>query len=441
MNAEQIPAKWNESTDVIVIGSGFAGVSLARSLQKKTPPGYRVVLISRDNFITFNPLLAEVVGASIAPVHAVAPIRQIVNTRVRFIMATVTDIDLEARCIHYLGEGDGEIRYEHLVLAFGSDAATDLVPGMNEIALPMKTLGDALFLRNRLMIRLEQAELQQDRDARRWLTSFAVIGGGFSGVEAAGEISDFLKAATRYYPALEPEDVRVTLIHSGPHLLPELPESLGKAAAKRMRKDGIDVRLGTRVHRIRDRHIELRSEEDTPPLITAGTVVNTIGTRANALLTALPFAVERGRLITNPDMSIPDADNVWALGDCAAVPNGTNGMSPPTAQFADRQGKVLAGNILKRLDALETEEFAYKPIGALSTVGHNRAVAEIVGLRLSGVIGFLMWRMVYLLKMPTLARKARVFLEWNWDLMFPQDIAYLRFARSRRATKSGETKG
>lgn len=421
---------------IAIIGAGFAGTALAKALEKQLPDDYKIALLSKDNFITYNPLLAEVVGASIPPAHAVAPVRQIVK-KSYFYMVDVTDIDYENRIIYYLGEGSGEIHYEHLVFACGTRAATSLVPGMQNHALPLKTLGDALFLRNRIMVRLEQAELQPDPELRKWLTSFIVIGGGFSGVEVAGEMQDLLRSSLRYYHNLNPEDCKVTLLHSRDCLLQELPESLGKLAQLRMSGDGIDVRTNTRVKRITDRGVILapgaNNEDDTEQTISAGTVINTIGTQPNPLITATPFDKEKGRLCTNPDMSVKSAVNVWALGDCAAILNtNSNRTCDPTAQFADRQGKALAKNIAARVTGQPTKPFGFTPLGALSTIGHNKAVAEVLHMKFSGLIGFLMWRAVYLIKIPTMARKARLFLEWNWDLFFSQDIVYLRFARSSR---------
>jgi NADH dehydrogenase len=300
---------------------------------------------------------------------------------------------------------------------------------MATYALPLKTLGDALFLRNRVISRLEQAELNPDPEARRWLTTFVVIGGGFSGVETAGELIDFLHASLRYYPRIRREDIRVVLLHGQDRLLPELSPSLGLFAYRKMRMEGLDVRLNSRAVRIDDRHVTLADGE----LIPAGTVVSTIGTVPNPLVSELPLPKDRGRIATNPDMSVPGFPGVWALGDCAAVPNARDGkVSPPTAQFASRQARVLARNIAAHLQGGSTRPFDYKPVGQLSSIGHNKAVAELFGLRLSGFVAWLLWRGVYLLKIPTLARKSRLFLEWNWAMFFPPDIAHLGFRRTRR---------
>jgi len=300
---------------------------------------------------------------------------------------------------------------------------------MSRNALPLKTLGDALFLRNRIIARLEQAELQPVPEHRRWLTSFIVVGGGFSGVETAGELVDFLYASLKYYKRIRREELRIVLLHSGDRLLPELSASLGEFTLRKMRSRGVDVRLGTRAVCVTDRHVELESGE----IIAGGTVICTIGTQPNSLLDYIPAVKNRGRLVVNPDMSVPGVDGVWAAGDCAAVINSLDGkVCPPTAQFAEAQAAQLAANILSHLAGEPTRPFRYRPKGQLSSIGHNNAVAEVLGLKLSGFIAWLMWRGLYLLRIPTLARKTRLFLEWNWAMFFPPDISHLGYRRTLR---------
>jgi NADH dehydrogenase len=415
--------------NLVIVGGGFAGVTLAQQLENKLPRGWQLTLVSQENFITFNPLLPEVVGASVLPGHVIAPHRQMIRGS-RVCMAQVTEIDYQAKVVHYLGEGSGMLEYDQLVLACGVNANLDLVKGMSQHALPLKTLGDALFLRNRIVSRLEQAELQPDPVARRWLTTFVVIGGGFSGVETAGVLTDFLRASLKYYPRIKRDDIRVVLLHGQNRLLPELSASLGEFAGRKMRMHGLDVRLEARAARIDDRAVTLASGE----IIPAGTVICTIGTMPNSLVTDSPLPKEKARIKVNADMSVPEFEGVWAIGDCAAVPNELDGkISPPTAQFADRQGRQLAANIAAKLRGAPTRAFSFKPVGQLSTIGHNKAVAEMFGVKLSGFIAWLLWRGVYLLKIPTFSRKSRLFLEWNWAMFFPPDISHLGYRRTRRA--------
>jgi NADH dehydrogenase len=256
-------------------------------------------------------------------------------------------------------------------------------------------------------------------------------------VETAGELSDFLYSSLRYYKGISVDDLRIVLLHNGDRLLPELSAALGMFTLTKMLGRGIDVRLRTCAESVTDRGVHLIGGD----IIEGGTVICTIGTQPNALLDQIPVAKLRGRLVVNPDMSVPGVEGVWAAGDCAAVLNAfDSNISPATAQFAEAQGNVLASNIVARLAGQPTQPFRYRPKGQLSSVGHNKAVAEISGVRISGFIAWLMWRGLYLLRIPTLARKARLFLEWNWAMFFPPDISHLGYRRSqRRSTASTPT--
>ena len=430
-NPETLPPTGNEARrhyDVVILGGGFAGATLARRLERKLPDNRSIAVISRENFITYNPLLPEVVGASILPGHVVAPLRQMIKHS-DFRMMEVTGIDFAEKTINHFSESRELIHYEQLVIGCGMHANLGFVPGMAHHALPLKTLGDALFIRNRIIVRLEQAALQTDPDLRHWLTRFVIIGGGFSGVEVAGEICDFLHSAVRYYRSLKPEECRVILVHSGDYLLPEISRRLGEFTRRKMVRQGIEIHLKARAASVDSAGVELTSGE----CITAGTVICTVGSAPNPLTLKLGLRLEHGRIATNPDMSVPDHQGVWAIGDCAAVPNAHgNEICPPTAQFAVRQATQLANNLARSFRAESTRPFRYKAAGQLSSIGHNKAVAEIYGIRISGFVAWLLWRGVYLLKIPTFARKVRIFFAWNWEMLFPADIANLNFERTNR---------
>jgi NADH:quinone reductase (non-electrogenic) len=420
--------------NLLIIGGGFAGIKAAQELEHALPTNWNLTLISQENFITFNPLLPEVVGASILPGHVIAPHRQMIHCS-QVCMAQVTHIDTVEQVIHYLGEGVGTFRYDQLVLACGANANLDIVKGMARYALPLKTLGDALFLRNRIISRLEQAELQPDPLHRSWLTTFVIVGGGFSGVETAGELVDFLYASLRYYKRIRCEDLRIVLLHSGERLLPELSASLGEFTLRKMRERGVQVYLNTRAALVTDRAVHLDSGE----IIAGGTVVCTIGTQPNPLIDELPALKSRGRLVVNADLSVPGVAGIWAAGDCAAAVNAFDSkVAPPTAQIAEAQARQLAANIVAYLEGKPTRAFHYQPKGQLSSIGHNNAVAQIYGIKLSGFIAWLMWRGLYLLRVPTFARKTRLFLEWNWAMFFPPDISHLGYRRTQRRAATPE---
>ena len=412
--------------NLIIIGGGFAGVQLAASLEKKLPSEWTIYLLSKTNFVTYNPLLPEVVGASVLPGHVQAPIRLMVK-RTRIRMVTIERIDFEARKVFYHNNEPGELAFDQLVFASGVAANMSIMEGLEQHALPLKTVGDALYIRNAIVERLEQATIHPDPERRKALTSFVIIGGGFSGVEVAGEIEDFLSSAVKFYKNVTREDCRVTVLHSSDYLLPELSKKLGKKIGKIFTKRNIDVRLNTRASKIEHEKVILSTGEE----INGATIICTIGTAPHRFSQHSDLPLERGKIVTKPDMSVAGVKGVWALGDCALVPNAFDGkLSPPTAQFADRQGKVLAKNIIAALANKKTKPFSYKPAGMLASVGHNSAVAEIYGFRISGFIAFLMWRAIYLSKVPTFSRKMRLFLEWSWAMFFPPDIAHLGFKRT-----------
>ena len=410
----------------VIIGGGFAGASLASTLEKKLPKDWDIYLLSNTNFLTYNPLLAEVAGASVIPSHVQSPLRQILK-RTRIRMVKVDHIDFSNRIVHYHNNEPGELFFDQIVFASGVDANVSLIDGMKENALPLKTVGDALTIRNRMIERLEQATIHPDEKVRDGLTTFIVVGGGFSGVEIAGEMEDFLVSAQRLYKNVKREACRVVLLHATDQLLPELSSDLGKKVEKMFSTRSIDVRLNTQVNKIESDGVVLAGGSK----ILGSMIVSTVGTQTHAVNSELGLPLERGKIVTQPDMSVLGVDGVWALGDCALVPNMSDGQfCPPTAQFADRQAAALARNVIAVLSGKATKAFSYKPVGMLASIGHHKAVAEIYGIKISGFLAFLLWRGIYLMKVPTFSRKARLLTEWTWDLFFPADTAHLGFKRT-----------
>jgi NADH dehydrogenase len=416
--------------NITIIGGGFAGATLARQLMGRLPAGWEVVLVSEESYTTYNPLLPEVVGASIFPEHAVAPLREVIDIANggRFIMGAVSAIDLEARTLVAATlVGETRLAFDHLVLAIGNRARLDLVPGMIDHALPLKSVGDALHIRNIVLRRLAAMELEPDAERRALLGHFLVIGGGFSGVEVAGAMIDMLKGVGRYFPHAMSDIARVTLVHNGDRLLPEMAPGLGAAALRQLRRRGVAVRLDASATAIDAEGIDL----DNGGRIEAGTVVATIGNRPNRLVAALGCAVERGRIKVDPTLAVPGLPRVWALGDCAWAINGADGMaSPPTAQFAVAQARQLASTLADVAHGRPARPFSYRPRGAMAATGHLNGVAEILGLRFAGLAAWLAWRGYYLLQLPTFGRKLRVWVEWTWGMFFAPDITHIHFVRS-----------
>jgi NADH:quinone reductase (non-electrogenic) len=418
------------SKNIVIVGGGFAGSTVARELRARLPKGYMLILISEESYLTFNPMLAEVVGASIFPEQVVAPLRQMLNLSgsSRFIMGHVVAIDGQAKTVTCSSlAGEIVVPYSELILAFGSRPRLDFIPGMADHALPLKSMGDALEIRNVVLRRLAQIELEHDPQQRYLLGHFVVIGGGFSGVEVAGELADYLKSARRYYPRVNMDEVRLTIVQDMERLLPELPIALGQAALRSLERRGVAVLLGKRVAEIGADCIRCADGE----MLAAATVICTIGTRPNDLIDKLGLAAERGRIVTQPDLSVEGAAGIWAVGDCALVVNKLDGkVAPPTAQFAVSEARLLARNLLRRVAGRATESFSYRSRGMMAAIGHMNGVADVFGISVSGLPAWLIWRAYYLSQMPTFGRKLRIFVEWTWGMFFPTDITHFRFTRS-----------
>jgi len=423
----------------VVVGAGFAGTSFVRALQARSPAGVEITLLSDESYTTFNPMLPETVGASVFPEQVIVPVREMLRRGApgRFIMGSVASVDMAARQLqcHTLA-GDLAIPFDHLVLAFGNRARLDLLPGMAEHALPLKTVGDAMHIRNTVLRRLARIELEPDAAERRLLGHFIVIGGGFSGVEVAGELVDCLRSIRRYYPRVAASELAVTVLHGTERLLPELSPRLGAAALASLRARGVDVRLNTRAVSVTAQGVQLAEGE----FIAGHSVIGTIGTSANPLLQRLGLPALNGRVECRADLSVPvpvpgvgapTSTFVWAIGDCACVPNALDGsLCPPTAQFAVRQARHLAANLSALLRGAPTRAFRYRNRGMMASIGHLKGVAEVGGVPLTGWPAWLVWRAYYLSQMPSSGRRLRIFFEWAWGMFFPPDITHLRFTRS-----------
>jgi NADH dehydrogenase len=433
--------------DVIIAGGGFAGVYCAKALARELGDAacQRVALIAEQNFMVFQPMLAEVVGSSISPRHVVNPIR-LLCSGVTVLRGAIQAIDLEKRVLRVnAGDFTGavEVGFTHLVLGLGGIVDVSRVPGMAEHAFLMKNVGDALRLREAIIGRFEEANLEDNADDVRRLLTFVVVGGGFSGVETAGQILDLAREMARFYPRLAPDAARVVLVHSRERLLPELSESLAKYCEENMRARGTEIILNARVSAMTAGKVFLGEGR----AIESRTVVSTVGNAPHPMLVELckgaGIASEKGRIVTDATMRVPGRDALWAAGDCAAVPmpasvrSGTGApvaqdFSPPTAQFAMRQGTLLGKNIARALTGrADLQPFAFKGLGELAAIGHRSAVAEILGMKFSGFFAWWLWRSVYLAKLPGLDRKLRVMIDWTLDLFFPRDIAIFQASPTR----------
>ena len=420
---------------IIIIGGGFAGVKCARTMRKRlSPESCDIVLFDRENSMVYYPLLAEVAGATIGPDSVSTPLRQLLpnvhcrNEEVRRIDHTDSEVEYEGY--------DGRLRrmeFDHAVIACGSSVNLNLVPGMSDHAFPLKSVGDAMALRFHVMEQLEKAEVCDDPERRRWYLSFVIVGGGFSGVEVAGELNDLLRASIRFYSAFTARDVTVTLVHARDQILPEVSPTLREFARKEMEQAGIQMLLNTRVVLATAEGVGLADGQ----MVTGTTIVCTIGTIPGQLVQWLDTPKEKDRLVTDPDMRLRGIPNVWAVGDCAVIVNAYDQHpSPTTGQFAERQGRQVAENILRVLEGQPTRPFFYKSLGILCGIGELKAVAKILGVRLSGFPAWWLWRTVYLLKSPSWSRRVKLAFDWTWELLFPRDLGHARTNQTERVTRA-----
>jgi len=384
--------------------------------------------------MVFHPLLAEVAGASINQDAVATPLRQTLPS-ILCRTETVEKIDLPNNNLEFESH-DGWIRgmtYDHLVIACGRIANIGMVPGMADHALPLKTVGDAMVLRAHLMQQLEKAEVCDDPERKQWYLSFTVIGGGYSGVETAGEIQDLMHGSRRFFRNIAADDIAVRIIHSRDHLLPEISPTLRKFARIKLVKAGIDVMLNARVTLATAEGVRLGDGR----VVNGGTIVCTIGTSMAPVLERLDVPKDRDRLQTDPDMRLCGLTNAWALGDCALILNAyDNQPSAPTGQFAERQGNQAAENIVRVIRGQPTQPFYFKPLGQLCSIGGHNAVAEILGIRISGFFAWLLWRGIYLFKLPSWSRRTKVAFDWIWELVFSRDLAHLKTDQTTRVTRA-----
>lgn len=416
--SEQAPAR------VIVLGGGFAGIYAVMELERQLGRDKRVeiTLVNKDNFFVFTPMLHEVAASDLDLTHIVNPIRKLLR-RAAFFHGDVLEIDLEHKAVVVTHGVDGShphrLEYDHLVLALGAVTNFFGTPGLAERAFTMKTLGDAIALRNRIIDSLEEGDFECCPNVRRRMMTFVVAGGGFAGVETVAAVHDFMHAALPHYPHLQPSDVRVVLVHPGAVILPELSEKLGRYAQRKLAARGIEMHLETKVKGFSSEGVQLSDGT----LIPTANLVWTAGTAPNPLLEQLACNKERGRVVVDEFLQVPGWPGVWALGDCACVPDkASGGVFPPTAQHASREGKVLGRNIAAEIRGGRKRPFAFKTLGQLAAIGHRTGVANIMGINFSGFLAWWMWRTIYLMKLPRLERKVRVALDWTLDLLFTKDL-------------------
>lgn len=411
---------------ILIVGGGFAGVYTAIHLQRlrrKSRVSIDITLVSSDNYFLMTPLLFEAGSGILEPRHAVNPIRPLLR-HARFVEADVERIDFDRRIVyapHGPGDVPWELPYDQLVLALGGVTNKQIIPG-SEHGITFKTLADAIYLRNHIIDLFERADVETSDELRRELLSFVVIGAGLVGVELMGELSEFVQRLADMYPRVPRDLIRFSLIEAGPKVLPEMEQDLAAHAAKVLARRGVEVLASAPVKSIEPDVVNLPDGR----ALRAATIVLATGVMPNPLLETFPLEKDRkGRIVVDPTMRTKTRPEVWALGDCASIPDAQGKPYPSLAQHALREARTLAGNIVAGINGTPTRPFIYSTLGTLAALGHYDGVGRVWKFKLRGFAAWWVWRSYYLMQMPRWERRIRVMLDWTVALLFKNDIVQL----------------
>jgi len=428
---------------IVVLGGGFAGVSCTRKLEElfKDDGSVELVLVSKDNFLLFTPMLPQVASGMIETRHVVMPIRTITKKAI-FYEGGVKNIDPYGKVVNLWGSGDRRgisIHYDYLVVALGSETNFFGMRDLEKNAYQMKTLNDAVLVRNRIIDMLEQAENETNPILKESMLTFVVAGGGFAGVETAGEIMDLLLDVIKYYRNISARDIRVVVLEALPAILPGFSESLARFAQDKLTERGIDIRTQTAVTSFDGSEVVIKrlgpakadsADAQAAESIQTRTVIWTAGvTPVNTIKRSL-FRTERGKIIVDETLGVKDFPGVFAIGDCALfLDPETERPLPPTAQIADAQAKVAAYNLQALLQHKSPKRFEYRSRGQMAIIGKRTGIALFLGMNIHGLLAWILWRNVYLSKIPTWDKRFRVLLDWVVDILFDRDISRLKVMR------------
>ncbi|HXG74405.1 MAG TPA: NAD(P)/FAD-dependent oxidoreductase [Candidatus Nitrosotenuis sp.] len=428
---------------ILVLGGGFAGVECTRKLESyfKHNPDIEIVLVSEDNFLLFTPMLPQVASGMIETRHIIIPIRTICKKAV-FYENKVKNIDPYGKRVTFYGTREKRgisLSYDYLVVALGSQTNFFGNQQIEAHAYTMKTLNDAVVLRNRVIDMLEQAENETDPILKQSLLTFVIVGAGFAGIETAGEIHDFLLDARKHYPKISEKDIRVIILEALPVVLPGFSEKLAKFTKDKLIQRGIEIRLNTAVLSFDGSEVITKSVVDAtknpvkqPELdaIQTKTLVWTAGVTPVDTIKNSMFKTDRGKVIVNEYLEVPEFPGVYVIGDCSlTIDPRTNKPYPPTAQNAEAEAKIAAYNLYAEISGRPKKKIDYVSKGQMAIIGKRTAIAQISGLNIYGIVAWWIWRTVYLRKIPKFNKRLRILLDWTADLIFDRDISRLKILR------------
>ncbi len=412
---------------VVIAGGGFGGFYAARTLERVMPPAsVRITLVSDVNFMLYTPLLPGAAAGTLEPRHVVVPLREALD-RTDLRIGTVLDADPDRKIVHVQSiEGhDEELSYDHLIVAVGSVSRTLPVPGLEEHGIGFKSLPDAIELRNRVLRTLEAAETLEHPDEREaWLT-YVFVGAGYAGLEGLAELADFVADALERYPRVRTQGVRWILVEATERVMPEISADLAEFAVRELRGRGIEIRTETTLESLTDTAATLSGGD----VIPTRTCVWTAGVRPHPVVEKLGLPLtDRGRIVVDETMRVQGREDVWAVGDAAAVPDPAKkgrDPTPPTCQHALRQGRRVAENVAATLGSGKVRPFTYKTRGVFVDMGQGQAVASTIGIKWRGRLAWMLARSYHLAMMPGFKRKLRLLVDWNVQLLFGRDLSEL----------------
>jgi NADH dehydrogenase len=426
---------------IVILGGGYGGVECTRKLEKyfRNDDDIEIVLISEDNFLLFTPMLPQVAAGILATRHIVMPIRTIIK-KTTFYEGRVKNIDPYGKIVNLWRTNEKRgisIHYDFLVVSLGSETNFFGMSDVKKHAYTIKNLNDAMRIRNRMIDMLEQAENESNPILRKSLLNFVIVGGGFAGIETAGEIMDLLLDARKYYPKIKKDEIKVTVLEALPNILPGFSEKLTKIAHNLLTKHGIEIKLKTAVTSFDGYEIMMKKIAEDPEnknssereAIQTRTMIWTAGVTPVNIIKRSMFKTERGKIIVNDFLEVLEFPGVFAIGDCALfIDPVTERPFPPTAQLAEAQAKSAAHNLYSLIRNKNMKKFEYKSRGQMAIIGKRNGVASFFGLNISGIWAWALWRNVYISKIPKWDKRLRVLLDWTIDMFFDRDISRLKFA-------------